>query len=349
MNQEFKGVEIKAISSCVPKNVIKNDFFESLLNSKEIRAFEKTVGIIERRWALNNVTASDLGLVAANRLFEDYPHLKEDIGCLIFLSQTPDYKIPFTSNILQARLNLNKNILCLDINAGCAGFIQGLNTAFSIASSQTKTKVLLIVAETMSKIISHKDRSTSMLFGDGASAILIENTGDNSVEAEFNIFSDGLYADAIKIPDGGFRNIITTESFIDSGDGNGNLKNSLQLFMDGPSVFDFTLREVAPSIEKLFQSKNKLEDVDFFLLHQSNKFIINQIATRLNIPKEKVLLNIDKFGNTSGVSIPLLLSSSKHEMKNRNNLLFSGYGVGLNWGNCLLKNASFNITDIVEI
>lgn len=350
MNQEFRGIEIRGLSSCVPKSVIKNDFFESLLNPKEMRAFEKTVGIVERRWASKEVTASDLGFSAATRLFENQPDLKENIGCLIFLSQTPDYKIPFTSNILQARLELNKNILCLDINAGCAGFIQGLNTAFSIASSQSKAKVLLIVAETMSKIISKNDRSTSMLFGDGASAILIENTGNNSVEAVFNVFSDGYHADAIKIPDGGFRNQINEESFKEKNDGNGNIKSSLQLFMDGPSVFDFTLREVEPSIQNLFQSsKNKLEEVDYFLLHQSNKFIINQIASRLNIPKEKVLVNIDKFGNTSGVSIPLLLSSFKDSMSKKNNLLFSGYGVGLNWGNCLLKNAVFNITDIIEI
>jgi len=186
----------------------------------------------------------------------------------------------------------------------------------------------------MSKILSHQDRGTSMLFGDGASAIIIENTGDETVESYFNVFSDGEYADAIKIPDGGFRNKVTIDSFKTKDDGNGNMRNAIQLFMDGASVFDFTLREVSPSIEALLQSsQNKTEDVDFFLLHQSNKFIINQIATRLNIPKDKILFNIDKFGNTSGVSIPLLLSSSADSIVNRKNLLFSGYGVGLNWGN----------------
>jgi len=350
MNQEFKGIEIRAVSSCVPKNTIKNDFFDSLLSPKEIRLFEKTVGIIERRWALEGVTASDLGFAAATKLFETTPDLKQNIGCLIFLSQTPDYKIPFSSNILQARLELDKNILCLDINAGCSGFIQGLSTAFSIAASKPKTKVLLIIAETMSKILSHQDRGTSMLFGDGASAIIIENTGDETVESYFNVFSDGEYADAIKIPDGGFRNKVTIDSFKAKDDGNGNVRNDVQLFMDGASVFDFTLREVSPSIEALLQSsQNKTEDVDFFLLHQSNKFIINQIATRLNIPKDKILFNIDKFGNTSGVSIPLLLSSSADSIVNRKNLLFSGYGVGLNWGNCLLKNSSIKLTEIFEI
>jgi 3-oxoacyl-[acyl-carrier-protein] synthase-3 len=350
MNQNFKGIEITAVSSCVPKNTINNDFFDGLLNPKELRAFEKTVGIIERRWAKEDVTASDLGFSAATDLFNKYPLLKENIGCLIFLSQTPDYKIPFSSNILQARLNLKKDILCLDINAGCAGFIQGLNTAFAIASNQNKTKVLLIVAETMSKLISSNDRSTSMLFGDGASAIIVENTGNTDAQAIFNVFSDGNHSDAIKVPDGGFRNKMSIDSFNLINDGNGNFKNSVQLHMDGPSVFDFTLREVAPGIEKIFESSlSKLEDVDFILLHQSNKFIINQIAARLNIVKDKVLLNIDKFGNTSGVSIPLLLSSSKNQIIDKKNLLFSGYGVGLNWGNCYLKNASIKINDIIEI
>lgn len=350
MIQNFQGVEIKAISACVPKNKIGNDSFGNLLSPKEIRVFEKTVGILERRWANSNVTASDLGFEAAVNLFEKYKINKEEIDCLIFLSQTPDYKIPFTSNILQHKLGLKQATLCLDINAGCAGFIQGLSTSFAIAKTIKKGKVLFIVAETLSKILSNKDRSTTMLFGDGAAAVLIENTGDLEKKSFFNFFSDGNNADAIKIPDGGYRNGITSESFIETEDEKGNVKNSLNLAMDGPRVFDFTLREIAPSIEDLLEKANiKKSNIDYFLLHQSNQFIIKQIAAKLEVESEKMLLNIANFGNTSGVSIPLLICSNYEKSEKSKTVLMSGYGSGLNWGNSILNLSSAKIFPIIEI
>lgn len=350
MYQEFTGVEVKAIATCVPKKKIKNDSFGDLFSAKELRVFEKTVGIFERRWADDAVTASDLGFEAATSLFENSAICKDEIDCVIFLSQTSDYIIPFTSNILQHRLGLRKSILCLDINAGCAGFIQGLSTSFSLAKSLKKGKVLLIVAETLSKIISKRDRATTMLFGDGAAAVLIENTGNMETKTYFNFFSDGENADAIKIPDGGNRNRITAESLLYVEDEKGNLLNRLSLSMDGPKVFDFTLREITPSLEELLKnSKVDKDSIDYFLFHQSNQFIIKQIANQLGISLEKVLLNIGEFGNTSGVSIPLLMSSNAEKLGNSKKLVLSGYGVGLNWGNCILENMKISYLDKVEI
>jgi 3-oxoacyl-[acyl-carrier-protein] synthase-3 len=345
MFQDFEGIEIKAIASCVPKRKVFNSEFVDLLSDKEIRIFEKTVGIKERRWADEHVTASDLGYKAAIDLFENYQFEKEDIECLVFLSQTSDYKIPFTSNILQSRLEIKKEVLCLDINAGCAGFIQGLSVCYSMLNSLPKgKKALFIVAETLSKILSLKDRSTTMLFGDGASAILIENTGNKKSRTAFNFYSDGLNADAIQIQDGGCRNGITKESFEVVTDDKGNEKSKLNLEMDGPRVFDFTLREIAASIENLLvKTSTSKESIDFFLLHQSNQFIIKQIAAQLQISPEKMLLNIENFGNTSGVSIPLLISTHNKVVNNSNKLLFSGYGVGLNWGNCIIQNLNLDV------
>lgn len=350
MFQEFSGVEIKAISACVPKRKISNDTFGELLSAKELRIFEKTVGIVERRWADVNVTASDLGYAAAVDLFEKFDVSKEEISCLIFLSQTSDFKIPFTSNILQSRLGLKKEILCLDINAGCAGFIQGLSTAFSFAKTLKKGKVLFIVAETLSKILSTKDRSTSMLFGDGASAVLIENTDDENAKSFFNFFSDGLNADAIQIPDGGYRNGIRKESFEIATDVKGNQKSKLNLSMDGAKVFDFTLREISVSIEDLLKkTTTSKESINYFLLHQSNQFIIKQIASQLQIASEKMLINIQDFGNTSGVSIPLLICSNEEKLKSSGKIVMSGYGSGLNWGNSIIDISKANIFKIKEI
>lgn len=352
MFQNFEGVDIKAITGCVPKRRILNSEFANLLSEKEIRSFEKIVGIKERRWAEADVTASDLGYAAAQDLFEKYPCDKADIDCLIFLSQTADYQIPFTSNILQAKLGIKSEVLCLDINAGCAGFIQGLSTCFALVKSLEKgKKALFIVAETLSKILSLQDRGTTMLFGDGASAILIENTENKESKTSFNFYSDGANADAIQILDGGYRNVVTNESFEVTIDKDGNQKSKLNLSMDGPKVFDFTLREISPSIMALLNKSNTVkESIDFFLLHQSNQFIIKQIASQLQIQSEKMLLNIKEYGNTSGVSIPLLMCSNNELLTNNSKkIVMSGYGSGLNWGNCIININNAKIFKISEI
>ena len=337
MYQSFDNISIEGIASCVPQNVVANDAFADLLSGKEIRMFEKTVGIIERRWADENVTASDLAFNAAEHLFSDPNFKKEEIKCIIFVSQTSDFKIPFTSNILQARLGISKEVLCLDINAGCAGFIQGMSTAYSIAKSIEGGKVLLIVAETLSKILSLKDRSTSMLFGDAASALIISHKSNNSNKAYFNFYSDGANSDAIRIPSGGYRNVFDEKSLLFCEKENGNIRNSINLEMDGPKVFDFTLREVGNGIMNLLNHYFlDIKSVDHFLFHQSNKFIINQISHQLKIDKSKVLSNIATFGNTSGVSLPLLLTTSKESFKTNKKALFSGYGSGLTWGNLII-------------
>jgi 3-oxoacyl-[acyl-carrier-protein] synthase-3 len=351
MFQKFNGVTIEHISSCVPSRRIRNSSFSNLLNDKELKMFEKTVGILERRWVENKVTASDLGYNAALEILNKKNTDINSIKSLIFLSQTSDFKIPFTSNILQHKLGLKKDILCLDINAGCAGFIQGLSTAFSIATTLQKgQKVLLVIAETLSKILSSSDRSTTMLFGDGASAILINKTDEISDQSFFNFFSDGENYKAIIIPDGGYRNVITEKSFKLISDDKNETKNSLQLSMDGPSVFDFTLREIYPSIVELFKYYEKdLDKVDKFLFHQSNKFIIKQLASKLGIEDDKVPVNIQEYGNTSGVSIPLLISSFYKSFSITNKVVCSGYGSGLNWGNCIIDISKTIIDPIKEI
>lgn len=350
MHTNFDGIEIIGLASSVPEVQVNNSFFEHLLNEKEMRMFEKTVGIKERRWASVNVTASDLGYHAANDLILKLGISKSDIGSIIFLSQTSDYIIPFTSNILQHRLNLSNSIICLDINAGCAGFIQGLYTAFSMVDSLPNGKVvLLIVAETLSKIISKSDRSTSMLFGDGASAIIVGKS-KRAAETCFNFFSDGSKFESIIIPDGGFRNGFSKKSFETQKDEKNNEKTALNLHMNGQSVFDFTLREVAAGINSLISDTgSSINEIDFFILHQSNNYIINQIAAQLEVPIQKMLVNIQSFGNTSGVSIPLVISDYHNDVHNANKIMLSGYGSGLNWGNCLINLSRTKIFPITSI
>jgi 3-oxoacyl-[acyl-carrier-protein] synthase-3 len=344
MNLEFENINIKVISSCVPRRIVKNEEFSFLLSPKEMNSFEKTVGILERRWAGDDVTASDLGYKAAQSIFDQDKSLSKNVKALIFLSQTSDYKIPFTSNILQFKLGLDRDTLCLDINAGCTGFVQGLSVAFSLSNTLNDNElVLLIVSETLSKIIAPSDRSTTMLFGDAGSAIVIGKS-KSAGNSYFNMFSDGSNFESIIINEGGFRNIITEKSF-----SNESKVSNLNLSMNGPQVFDFTLREVAPSILKLISDNSiDADSIDYFLLHQSNRFILKQIISKLGVAPDKTLINIEKFGNTSGVSIPLLLCTFNDKLTQSKKVIFTGYGSGLNWGNCLTDLSQTKILNLIE-
>jgi len=350
MYSSFEDIGIIGISTTVPSSIVDNSSFIHILSDKEIRKFEKTVGIKERRWASSGVTSSDLGQQAANRLIEQLGVNRSDIGAVLFLSQTPDFIIPFSSNILQDKLNIPQNSLCLDINAGCAGFIQGLFNAFSIVNTLPKGKmVLLVVAETLSKILSMKDKSTSMLFGDGAAAILVVKL-DVSSTTYFNFFSDGSHYQSIMIPDGGFRNSVSFKSFETKVDDKNNEKTALKLHMNGQAVFDFTLREVAVGIKNLVEDISmQLSAIDYFILHQSNHYIIKQIAAQLNVSEEKMLTNIQFYGNTSGVSIPLAISDFNKELSQSSTIMLSGYGSGLNWGNCIINLSKTNILPITSV
>lgn len=337
MNQVFENVSIEAIASCVPSNIIPNTYFEYLFSDKELKLFEKTVGIKGRRWASSDVTALDLGFKAANYLFNESGYDKNRVKGLIFLSQTADYKIPFSSNILQSKLGLDSQIFCVDVNAGCAGFVQGLSLAFSLAQTLNKDeKILLIVSETLSKILSLSDKSTSMLFGDAGSAIMIGQS-EKINKSYFNFFSDGSNFDAIIIEAGGYRNPYPKGQGIPKIDNESdNSGINLSLAMDGGRVFDFTLREIHLSILSILEKSGvAISDIDFFLLHQSNKFILKQISNKLGVPIDKVLINIENFGNTSGVSIPLLISTFYKSFTSTKNVVLTGYGSGLNWGNCI--------------
>lgn len=346
MFQEFNNVYVNSISSCIPKNNVENSYFSSLLSEKELKIFEKTVGIKNRRWVENDITASDLGYEAARTILKGKDISK--VKCLVFLSQTSDYKIPFTSNILQAKLGLSTKTLCIDINAGCAGFIQGLSVAFAMANTLADDEnVLLVIGETLSKILSPTDKTTNMLFGDAASAVLIAKS-DKIGKSYFNFYSDGDNYEAIIIPDGGYRNPTRREGLTKNDKATYENKDSY-LQMQGGKVFDFTLREVAPSIKNLMEHfQLDINKVDGFFFHQSNRFIIKQISAILGINQQKVAINIEEFGNTSGVSIPLLLNTELQKFETKDRILCSGYGSGLNWSNCLLDLSLTNFHTIKE-
>jgi len=347
----FENVGILGISAVVPKNIVDNWNFADIFTTQEIENTINTTGIGQRRFADEKICASDLCYEAALKLIKDLDLQKEDIDLLIFLSQTSDFHQPATAPILQHRLGLPKTTGAFDINLACSGYIYGLATAFSFVSQKDINKVLLLVGETLSKIVSKKDRATSLLFGDAGSATIIKKNKKFG-PSFFSMNSDGSGDWILKISSGGYRNPTSIENLKEKKYKDGSIRTDEQLFMDGMEVFNFTMREVPKDINKILEYSNlNLDEIDYIIFHQANKFITDFFIKKLKFPKEKVPYCLNKFGNTSAVSIPLtIVSELKNEIINSNKkIILSGFGGGLSWGTTLLELNNCYISDLLEV
>ncbi len=344
-----KNISVKGLSACVPKQVEKTLDYK-WISEEERKIFIKNTGIEERHVADEKTTTSDLCEKAANELVQKLNWDKESVDVLIFVSQSPDYFLPATSAILQHKLGLKKTTIAFDINLGCSGYIYGLYVLSNLISSGTCKRGLLLAGDKSTLSTNYKDKSTFPLFGDAGTATALEF--DKNVEPLFfNLFTDGSGYQSIIINDGGCRNHISEKSFIEEKIEEGIERNPKNLILDGIEVFNFALREVAPSIENILQeSKIKSEAIDYFVFHQANKLMNESVRKKCKIEPEKVPYSIHKFGNTSSASIPLtLLYALKNELEKKELiLLLSGFGVGFSWGNCILKTKEVICTDILE-
>lgn len=346
------GVKITGLSAAVPKNAVDNLKNESgLFAQQELRNTVDTTGIRFRRIATPGVCSSDLCHAAAERMFSDMDIDRSSIDVLVFMSQTPDFRQPATATILQHRLGLQTSTAAFDINLACSGYIFGLSTAYSYCSQTGINRVLLLVGETLSRIVSEKDRATSLLFGDGATATLIEKD-ESGTEAFFSLNTDGSRYQALCIEGGGYRypSSISTLEYIEYPDG--SERNREHLYMDGIEVFNFTMREVPKDIKKLLEAADfSIDNIDYIIFHQANKIITDFIVKKLNIPSYKSIYSLYRYGNTSAVSIPLtIVSEMKNELtQTQVNLLLSGFGGGLSWGSALIPIFKPYVSELVEI
>lgn len=344
----YKNVGIRAISACVPKNVVYNKDLGYLIPEEEIEKTISSIGVRERRIADNDVCASDLCYKAAKQLMEDNSIDPNSIDALIFVSQTSDYHQPATSPILQHRLGLPKTALSFDVNLACSGYVYGLSIAYSFATQMGINNVLLLVGETMSKIVSCEDKVNWPLFGDAGTATLIEK-GEygNSV---FSLNSDGSGAEVMMIPYGGFRNQSCEDGLKEIVDENGDKRTGEQFRMDGMSVFNFGMREEPKDIKRLLSDCEMIIDqIDLLIYHQANKFMTDFFSKKLKISTEKTPYSLQRFGNTSSASIPLtIVSELKNKYKERENVILSGFGAGLSWGSVILNLNKCNISTLIE-
>ncbi len=344
------NVSIKGVSACVPKQKeLTKDY--ALFSSEEHDLFVKSVGIAERRVAPFEVTTSDLCFHAAEKLIKDLDWKKEEIDCLIFVSQSPDYFLPATSIILQHRLGLSKNTMAFDVSLGCSGYVYGLQLMSSIISGGQIKKGLLLVGDKSTLSTHIEDKSTYPLFGDAGTATAIE-FDTNASPIYFNLQSDGGGEDAIKILDGAARNTVRDDTFEIKEIEPGVKRSRRHLILNGIDIFNFALKEVTPNINALFTFANiEKEKVDYFVFHQANKLINESVRKKLKVlDTTKVPYSINLFGNTSSASIPLtMVTQIKQQLQKRNTLLFSGFGVGFSWASCLFETDKIYCSDLIEI
>ncbi len=321
--------KISGISVCVPNNLIKNT---ERLKFKDKEQFIKLTGVEEHYLDEKKIfKTSDLCFKAAKTIIDNLKWKKEEIEFLIFVSQSRDYLLPSTSCILQEKLNLKKNIFTLDIPFGCSGYVYGLFNSFLI-SNNLKGKGLLLSGDMSSKFINMNDEKYFGLFGDAGSATAIEFIKNKKFDSPFIFGTDGK----------GYKNLIyKSDGFKDSSE--------IFLEMEGPKIFEFAMEEVPKQINYLLkQKKLKDKDLNYCILHQANKFLIENIFKKLKISKKKNLLSINKFGNTNSASIPVTIFNNKDKIK-KSKIIISGFGVGYSWASAIINLDNIKITKLMRI
>jgi 3-oxoacyl-[acyl-carrier-protein] synthase-3 len=261
----------------------------------------------------------------------------------MFCTQSPDYFTPTTACVMQDKLGLPTSCGAIDINQGCSGYIYGLALAKSLVEAGTARNVLLVTADTYMKFINRRDRSLLTLFGDGAAATLIRAVeGERELVGPFVLGSDGRGANQIMVKAGGLRCRTSAKTAIEKEDSAGNWRSDENLFMDGADVFSFALRTVPPTLQQLLEKSGmKLEDIDFIIPHQANKFVLERLRAKLKFPAEKFWIDMEDSGNTVSSTIPIALEKAlqQQRIKSGDRVALVGFGVGYSWGATMVEIA----------
>ena len=340
------------MAAAVPHCVINNyKYGLDLWHEEDVKKVVNKIGVFERRFADEKTCSSDLCFAAAEKLIADNNINREEIDLVVFLSQTPDYKMPSTSILLQDRLKLSKSTLSFDVNLGCSGFISVLSIVYAMMEKKGFRKALILNGETNSKVYSAKDRREAFIFGDAGAAVLVERN-KNFGTSFFSNNSDGSRGDLIKIPAGGCRQRSSVESLKERVvDEYGNIRSDEHGFMKGEDVFNFVIEEIPRDIKKLFGNTGvDIDTIDYYVFHQANAFINKYLAKKMGLDLAKIPQSINKFGNTASVSVPLtIISELKNKLLGPKVLMLNAFGVGMAWSTAIVPFVDCKISDIVEV
>lgn len=326
---------IKAIEYYLPEKVLDNSEIAERFPEWSAEKVASKVGITERHISGENETAADLAYMAAKKLLEGNDGIKEKIDFLLLCSQSVDYKLPSSSCILQNRLGLKTSCGAFDFNLGCSGYEYGLAVAKGLIVAGIAKNVLLLTAETYTKYIHPEDKGNMTIFGDAATASLISTDGFAEI-GEFVLGTDGLGAENLIVKTKGARIPDVTGKV--SEDANGTPHWDDHLYMNGGAIFDFTSNAVPAMTEELLKKENlSQDDIDLWVFHQANKYMINYLRKLMCIDKDRFYVFMDKVGNTVSSTIPIALVEAKKEGRLKGNVLLAGFGVGLSWGGTIIR------------
>ena len=347
----IKNVALRGVTGTVPNHPVKTAELPYFTQS-EADTFDATVGIKNRYIASEDVCASDLCQDAGERLLEGLGWEKESVDVLLFASVTGDYKTPPTSALLQDRMGLPSSTFVLDIPMGCCGCMYSINVAGNMLSAGTAKRALILVGDTAMRMGNPHDKSRGPLFGDCGTALALEyDPTASDIILDFNTLGSG--APALMTPHGGYRHPITKDSFIEEDFGNGIIRAPKDALINGMDVFSFAITKPPISVKKMLdeQGLDKDKDVDFFLVHQANKLIVDRLVKKLKLPIEKVPYNLQEYGNLGGASILMLMTSELgEELSSRPlTLLCSSFGLGLTWGTMILRTRPMRVIPVSKI
>ena len=326
---------IKAISYYLPENVLTNEQLSQEFPEWTVEKIASKIGVSERYIVSESETALDMGIKSAEKLFAEHDIARSQIDFLLFCTQSPDYFLPASACIMQDKLGLPTSCGALDFNQGCSGFVYGLSLATGLIAGNIAKNVLLVTSETYSKHLHSKDKGNRTIFGDAAAATLISIEGFAEI-GDFSLGTDGKGAENLIVKTGAFRekNLKNDLTF----DENNFPKSSDYLFMDGSEIFNFTSKAVPELVEDVLQKSNLTQsEIDLFIFHQANKFMINFLRKQLDIDKDKFYVFMENVGNTVSSTIPIALYEAQKENVLKGNTLLAGFGVGYSWGATILK------------
>jgi 3-oxoacyl-[acyl-carrier-protein] synthase-3 len=336
-----KHASIISIEYVIPEKRLTNEMLTNSFPEWSIDKIVEKTGICSRGIASQNECASDLGVRAAEKLFESGACSRQDIDYLLFCTQSPDYFLPTTACLMQERLGLTEASGAIDFNLGCSGYVYGLGLAKGLIETGQASNILLVTAETYSKYIHPADKSVRTLFGDAGTATYLTSVeGSHEFLGPFVYGTDGKGAKNLIVPGGALRNPIGRVNPRVSTDNSGNQRSFENLYMNGSEILTFSLIAVPNLLDDIYsKAALKAEQVDLYVFHQANKFMLNALQRKCNIPKEKFFNSYEKIGNTVSCTIPIALKEAQKTgvLRSGMTVLLVGFGVGYSWGANILR------------
>jgi 3-oxoacyl-[acyl-carrier-protein] synthase-3 len=332
---------ISAIEYYLPETTVSTAQLSAEFPEWSVEKIDNKTGIYERHVAGPDECSSDLAVAATRKLFDSGVCRPEDIDYVLLCTQSPDYFLPTTACLVQDRLGIPTTAGALDFNLGCSGYIYGLGLAEGLIATGQASKVLLLTAETYSKFLHPRDKSVRTIFGDAAAATLLTAVdSEQPLLGPFIYGTDGKGAPNLIVPTGGMRRARTAETAITAEDESGNVRSQDSLFMDGAEIFNFTLSAVPKSVNTLLERAGlTLDQIDLFIFHQANKYMLEHLRKRIKIPAEKFLVSMAHCGNTVSSTLPIVLNhaAAEGQLKSGATIMLVGFGVGYSWGATLLR------------